>query len=315
LQVKCLRSDGRGKYFSNEFTTYLKMHGIQRQFTCRYTPQQNGVAERKNRHIVEVYISSLTNTGDASYEGKEKVDEPLGMPNISARYSHVDGESNGSEQNLDEEFGIPAIKTLGVRRANVANRTPRTDPGPRRSTMERQPVHRLIYDGYVARHYAYMAKVVQDVEPICFEDAVGHALWDKAMDEEMVALDANRTWELVPLFEGKKAIRCKWVYKVKHNSDGSISRYKARLVAKGYAQTHDIDYEETFAHVAKMATMRAVIATAASRGWVLHQMDVKNAFLHGELQEEVYLDQPLGYEDMSHPDYVCKLHKTLYGLK
>jgi hypothetical protein len=315
LQVKCLRSDGRGKYFSNEFTTYLKMHGIQRQFTCRYTPQQNGVAERKNRHIVEVYISSLTNTGDASYEGKEKVDEPLGMPNISARYSHVDGESNGSEQNLDEEFGIPAIKTLGVRRANVANRTPRTDPGPRRSTMERQPVHRLIYDGYVARHYAYMAKVVQDVEPICFEDAVGHALWDKAMDEEMVALDANRTWELVPLLEGKKAIRCKWVYKVKHNSDGSISRYKARLVAKGYAQTHDIDYEETFAHVAKMATMRAVIATAASRGWVLHQMDVKNAFLHGELQEEVYLDQPLGYEDMSHPDYVCKLHKTLYGLK
>jgi hypothetical protein len=93
----------------------------------------------------------------------------------------------------------------------------------------------LIYDGYVARHYAYIAKVVQDVEPTCFEDAIGHALWDKAMDEEMVALDVNMTWELVPLPEGKKAIGCKWVYKVKHNSDGSISRCKARLVAKGYA--------------------------------------------------------------------------------
>jgi hypothetical protein len=151
-----------------------------------------------------------------------------------------------------------------------------------------------------------MAKVVQDVEPICFEDAIGHALWDKAMDEEMVALDANMTWELVPLLEGKKAIGCKWVYKVKHNLDGSINMYKARLVAKGYAQTHGIDYEETFAPVAKMATMRAVIAVAASRGWVLHQMDVNNAFLHGELQEEVYLDQPPGYEDMNHPDYVCK---------
>jgi hypothetical protein len=102
---------------------------------------------------------------------------------------------------------------------------------------------------------------------------------------------------------------------MKHNSDGNISRYKARLVAKGYAQTHGIDYEETFALVAKMATVRAVIAVATSRGWVLYQMDVKNAFLHGKLQEEVYLDQPPRYEDMSHPDYVCKLCKALYGLK
>jgi hypothetical protein len=94
----------------------------------------------------------------------------------------------------------------------------------------------------------------------------------------------------VPLPEGKKVIGCKWVYKVKHNSNGSISRYKVRLVAKGYAQTHGIDYEETFAPLAKMATMRVVITVAASRGWVLHQMDVKDAFLHGELQEEVYLD-------------------------
>ncbi len=82
------------------------------------------------------------------------------MPDIYAGYSHVDGESSGFEQNVDEEFGIPAIKTLGVRRANATNRTPRTDPGPCRSTRERRPVQRLIHDGYVARHYAYMAKVV-----------------------------------------------------------------------------------------------------------------------------------------------------------
>ncbi|MDM1593474.1 reverse transcriptase domain-containing protein [Escherichia coli] len=214
--------------------------------------------------------TSLANAGDASNKGKAKVVEPLGMPDVSAGHSYVDGESSGSEQSLDEEFGIPAIRTPGVRKANVPNRTPWTDPGPRRSNKERRPVQRLMYDGYVARHYAYMAKVVQDVEPTCFEDAVGHTLWDKAMDEEMAALDANKTWELVPLPEGKKAIGCKWVYKVKHNSDGSISRYKARLVAKGYAQTHGIDYEETFAHVAKMAIVRAVIAVAASKGWILH---------------------------------------------
>ena len=128
-----------------------------------------------------------------------------------------------------------------------------------------------------------MAKVIEEVEPTCIEDAVGNMHWEKAMDEEMAALYGNGTWELVPLPTGKKPIGCKWVYKVKHNSDGSVSRYKARLVAKGFAQTHGIDYDETFAPVAKMATVRTIIAVAAAKGWYLHQMDVKNAFLQGDL--------------------------------
>ncbi|MCO5588026.1 hypothetical protein L7F22_041980 [Adiantum nelumboides] len=152
-------------------------------------------------------------------------------------------------------------------------------------------------------------------EPTCFDEAIGNMKWEQAMDEEMVALDVNETWELVPLPKGKKSIGCKWVYKVKHNAYGSISRYKARLVAKGYAQMYGIDYEETFSPVAKMATICIVIAMAASKGWLLHQMDVKNAFLHGDLQEEVYMEQPQGYEDVKHPGYVCKLKKALYGLK
>ena len=135
------------------------------------------------------------------------------------------------------------------------------------------------------------------------------------MDEEMAALDDSKTWDLVQLPQGKKPIGCKWVYKIKHNTDGSVSRYKARLVAKGYAQTYGIDFEETFSPVAKMATIRAVIALAASKGWILHQMDVKNAFLHGDLHEEVYMDQPPGYEDLDHPNLVCRLKKALYGLK
>jgi len=127
--------------------------------------------------------------------------------------------------------------------------------------------------------------------PTSFDEAIGDEHWEKAMDEEMAALYGNGTWDLVPLPKDKKTIGCKWVYKVKHDSDGSISRYKARLVAKEYAQTHGIDYEETFAPVAKMATVRGVIAVAAAaKGWFLHQMDVKNAFLHGDLLEEVYMD-------------------------
>ncbi|MCO5594112.1 hypothetical protein L7F22_048133 [Adiantum nelumboides] len=178
---------------------------------------------------------------------------------------------------------------------------------------------RLTYDGYVAKHFACMAKVAQDVEPTCFEEAAENDKWQEAMNEEMDTLYGNETWELAPLPKGKKPIGCRWVYKVKHNNDGSVSRYKARLVAKGYAQTYGIDYEETFAPVAKMATIRAVIAKVEAKGWILDQMDTKNAFLHGDLQEEMYMEQPPGYQDTGHPNYVYAdhslyVHKTDAGI-
>jgi len=160
-----------------------------------------------------------------------------------------------------------------------------------------------------------MVKVIQEVEPICFEQVVGNPKWDNAMDKEMTTLDANATRELVALLEDKKAIGCKWVYEVKHNANGFVSRYKTRLVAKGYAQTYGIDYEETYNPVAKITTVRAIIAMATTKGWSLHQMDVKNVFLHGNLQEKVYMEQPPGYVDQTHPHLVYRLKKTLYGLK
>jgi hypothetical protein len=105
-----------------------------------------------------------------------------------------------------------------------------------------------------------MVRAIQEVEPTCFEQAVGNLKWDNAMDEGMTALDANATWELVALPKDKKAIGCKWMYKVKHNVDGSVNKYKTRLVAKGYAQTYGIDYEETYNLVAKMTIVRTIIA-------------------------------------------------------
>ena len=112
-----------------------------------------------------------------------------------------------------------------------------------------------------------MKKVATVREPETFSKAAKDPRWIEAMNEEMQALRKNETWDLVPTSPHKKAIRCRWIYKVKHNVDSSINRYKARLVAKGYAQTHGVDYEETFSPVAKMTTVRTVIAIAAAKGW------------------------------------------------
>ncbi len=199
--------------------------------------------------------------------------------------------------------------------ANKTLKTPNNNNGVRRSTQVKYHVQRLTYDGFVAHHYTYMVRVIQEVEPTCFEQVIRNPKWDNDMDEEMVALDANATWELVALPKDKKTIGCKWVYKIKHNVNGFVSRYKARLVAKGYAQTYGIDYEETYSPVAKMTTIKTIVAMAAAKGWSSHQMDVNNAFLHGDLQEEVYMEQPPSYVDQTHPNLVYRLKKALYGLK
>jgi hypothetical protein len=132
------------------------------------------------------------------------------------------------------------------------------------------------------------------------------------MQEEYNSLLENQTWDLVLLPSGRKLVRCRWVYRTKSATDGQVSKYKARLVAKGFQQVHGIDYDETFALVAKMESIRLVVAITAARGWEVHQMDVKNAFLHEDLSKEIYMEQLPGFiQDSS---LVCKLKKSLYGL-
>ena len=161
----------------------------------------------------------------------------------------------------------------------------------------------------------YALMVSSDVEPSCFENACTNDLWMKAMEEEMHSIEKNETWELVELPKDKKCIGCKWVYKTKYNSDGTIEKHKARLVAKGFKQKYGIDYEETFASVARQETIRLVLSLAAHKGWKVMHMDVKSAFLNGYLQEEVYVEQPQGFIIKGKEHLVYKLKKALYGLK
>jgi hypothetical protein len=154
-----------------------------------------------------------------------------------------------------------------------------------------------------------------EVEPTCFTLASKSPHWRAAMNAEFTALMHNGTWSLVPPKPNMNLVGCKWVFRIKHKPDGSIERYKARLVAKGFHQQHGVDYGDTFSPVIKPTTIRIVLSLAVSSQWPIKQLDVQNAFLHGTLEENVFMVQPPGFLHPSKPDHVCHLHKALYGLK
>lgn len=141
-----------------------------------------------------------------------------------------------------------------------------------------------------------------------------HPGWKTAMEDELSSIYKNDTWEVVPLPQNRKAISTKWVFRVKTNADGSIAKLKARLVARGFQQKEGQDYTETFAPVVKWNTLRSVVALAGHNGWPIFHLDVKTAFLNGDITEDIYVSQPPGFSSSS-SSFVCKLKKALYGLK
>ncbi|KAJ0434928.1 putative RNA-directed DNA polymerase [Helianthus annuus] len=162
---------------------------------------------------------------------------------------------------------------------------------------------------------AFSSLLYAEEIPTNTEQALQSKHWKDAMEEEMRALEKNNTWKKCVLPSGKKTVGCHWVFTIKYKPDGTVERYKARLVAKGYTQTYEIDYSETFSPVAKINTIRVLMSIAANKEWPLHQFDVKNAFLHGELEEEVYMEAPQGFTNNFGEKEVCLLKKSLYGLK
>ncbi|WVZ72432.1 hypothetical protein U9M48_020896 [Paspalum notatum var. saurae] len=178
-----------------------------------------------------------------------------------------------------------------------------------RGHRSRQPVDRY---GFGRVTWQGFAGTVLS-KPLSYRDAILYPEWQLAMAEEIAALERTGTWDLVPSPSHVRPITCKWVYKVKTRSDGSLERYKARLVARGFQQEHGRDYDESFAPVAHMTTVRALLAVASVREWSISQLDVKNAFLNGELREEIYMQPPPRY---SVPEgMICRLRRSLYGLK
>lgn len=178
------------------------------------------------------------------------------------------------------------------------------ETGPRRSQrVSTKPKYVEDYVLFLCEEEGERLLMALNNEPTCFEEAKMFKEW---------LLDS---WTLVDLPPGAKPIGLKWIFKIKRNSDGSINKYKSRLVAKGYVQRHGIDYEEVFAPVARIETIRLLINLAATNGWEIHHLDVKTAFLHGELKETVYVTQPEGFEVKGSEHKVYKLKKALYGLK
>ncbi len=437
-KLKCLRSDNGGEYFSKEFGEFCKLHGIIQEPTVPRTPQQNGVAERMNRTLLESARSMLfhakmplhfwadaVNTaayvrnrcptsvlkGHTPYETwfkrkpkishlkvfgcnayvhipKEKRQklEPKSTKCIFIGYAdpckgyrmydpstkkvilsrdvkfcenNFDNVAQSEEKfreesvsvyhNFERDFHVIYPESNEETEAENNNLQDLQLVGDneilqdqeqvgdneilRRSERERKNPDRYgewidsgafdfdntADDEDLAEH-AFLSIVPGTTiqEPESMKEALNGEYaekWKEATNSEYESLLKNETWTLVPLPKGKNVVGSKWVFKVKHKADGTVDRFKARLVAQGYSQQYGVDYNEVFAPVTRANSIRVILSIANAMDMEISQMDVTTAFLHGSLDEEIYMRQPEGYEDQKNPDHVCKLQKSLYGLK
>ncbi|KAI3509130.1 hypothetical protein L1887_24156 [Cichorium endivia] len=424
-RIKTLRSDRGGEYMANYFQDFLKHHGIHHQLTTSYTPQQNGVAERKNRALMEMarsmikskqlsnefwgeavacacYIMNRTSTKSLPNMTPQEAWNGV-KPNVShlrtfgcIAYAHIPSQKRNKLDDKSEKTILvgysgnskgyklynPATKKIIISRDVIfdenkiwndpssneasANKdidddlveansnsnkedfssssheceSPVTPVNQIRPTRQSSSASICINQNSSStsgntstpKKFRNMQDLLantrrldlddvadyalfSDADPVTFEEAVKEERWRLAMDSEMDSIERNDTWELVDPPLDKKPIGVKWVFKTKLNEKGEIDKYKARLVVKGYKQKYGVDFNEVFAPVIRLETIRLVLALAAQQGWEVHQMDVKSAFLNGFLNEEVYVDQPQGYIKRGQEGKVCKLKKALYGLR
>ena len=185
-----------------------------------------------------------------------------------------------------------------------------------RSSRNPHPIYNfLTYHRLYSPYSAFISTLSSISLPKTLHETLSHPGWKQEMVEEMVALYSTGTWDLVTLSAGKSPVGRRWVYTVKIGSHGEVNRLKARLVVKGYTQIYGFDYYNIFSPIAKMAFIHLLFSMAAMRSWPLYRLDIKNAFLHGDLAEEVYMEQPPGFIAQGESSLICRLRRSLYGLK
>ncbi|WVZ52997.1 hypothetical protein U9M48_003991 [Paspalum notatum var. saurae] len=273
----------------------IEKEGIVRHHTIPHTPQQNGVAERMNRTIVSKARCMMSNAVGVRVENLDEGDH-VTHDDIGTQDTHI----------LDDDS--PAVVHSPVLRS--------TQPmAVDRPARVRKSVRRLIEECNVG--FALSCALEIDcfvLEPSTYTEAIifgDREKWMFAMQEEMRSLEKNGTWDIVRLLQGRRRVRCKWIFKKRSET----TRYKARLVAKGFSQILGIDYNDVFSPVVKHSSIRALFGIVAMHNLELEQLDVKTAFLHGDLEEEIYMDQPEGFIVPGKDNFVCKLKKSPYGLK
>ncbi|WVY90763.1 hypothetical protein V8G54_036277 [Vigna mungo] len=400
LQIKTFRTDGGGEFNSGEMKRLCDNKGIVHEVIAPYTPQHNGLAERRNRMLLDMtrcmikgkrlqhclwgeavstaaYLLNRSPTKalssctpEEAWSGVKPTAHHLRIFG-SVCYKHVPDDRRRKLDDKSETLILVGFHPTGAYRLYdaakkqiVISRDVKVDEattfewkddeapdvvsswldeeqitaeseirsteeqvtvdsgiGNRRSERTRFPSTRLqdhevftdneITDSGDLLHCVFLA----DAEVLTWEQAIDIKEWKEAMLEELRAIEKNRTWEMMDLPHNKQAIEVKWVFKTKYKPNGDVAKLKARLVAKGFLQKPGIDFTEVYAPVARIETVRLVIAVASFKNWKICQMDVKSAFLNGPLEEEVYVRQPPGFERKGEEQKVFKLNKALYGLR
>ncbi|GJY99628.1 zinc finger, CCHC-type containing protein [Tanacetum coccineum] len=401
MKLRMLRTDRGGEFTSNEFTKYCKENRIARQLTAPYSPQQNGVVERRNRIVLSttrsmmkamklpltfwaeavkhaIYILNRVPTRalvdktpyEALYKRKpnlenlrifgctsyakitiphlKKLDDrsiPMIYLGVEEGSKACSGEEKGTQDTFWASFVVDGVDNENPTPVNTyqeqepitAPNSPITPPtynyNPNSEEEEEATISLLgssdhRFDDTPKRGFKDLTEIYENVrivetetllfteeEPRNYKEASKDEKWIEAMEIELDSINKNNTWTLTTLPTNQKAIGLKWVFKTKRDAKGKIIKYKARLVAKGYVQEQGIDFDEVFAPVARIETVRLILALAAYHGWQVHHLDVKSAFLHGDLKEEVYVTQPEGFIQQGNSGKVYKLTKALYGLR
>ncbi|GJR47602.1 retrotransposon protein, putative, ty1-copia subclass [Tanacetum coccineum] len=321
---------------SQEFLDHLKEHGIIAHRTPPYTPQNNGVSERRNRTLLDMVRSMMSQTTlpksfwDYALETAARILNMVPSKKVDKEHHTKYGNGQapmrllnslgfkwecGRSELIQEEDTNPSVDTsLNHEEDDQEIDEPQSDINPiRRSTRTRRPTDRLCL--YIDTEEHELGDLG---EPANYRAALldpESKKWLDAMNVEMQSMKDNDVWVLVELPPNARTVGSKWLFKKKTDMDGAVYIFKARLVAKGFTQTYGVDYEETFSPVADIRAIRILIAIAAYYDYEIWQMDVKTAFLNGHLSEEVYMEQPEGFVNPKYPNHVCKLKRSIYGLK